>query len=204
MELIKALGNRQRRSLYDSASVRSWLLDCPQPHDMTHDWGDLGDKEAVFLPGLIGAVLRQDPLEQLADRTMCLANRCPMIGSPGEVGVRERHPPEGGGAQNLSGGRTPVLAEEKPRLRADVSVPPAVQNNSGDVSLGVESRGREHFAQLHPDLTLVIAKWCREQLRAAQITLLLEGRSVMGKEDLEREHHGRIWPNGLRVRCKRW
>src|SRR5215831_18281252 len=130
---------------------------------------------------------------------MGLANRGAMIGSSGEVGVSEGDPAEGRGPQNLSRGRAPVLAEEEPGLRADVSVPPAVENDSRDVSRGVESGSGEHFAQLGPDPMLIIAKRCREQFRAAQVPLIYEWQSVMSEENLQREHHGRIWPYGLRV-----
>src|SRR5215469_584569 len=161
-------------------------------------------RSRVLMLGLIATVLRQNLIQQLTDRSMGLANRGAMIGSPGEIGVGKRNPAEGCGAQDLSRCRAPIFAEEKPRLGADVSVPPAVENNSGDVPCGLESGRGKHFTQLRPDLTLIIAKRCREQFRAAQIPLVLEWQPVTREENLEREHYRRIWPNGLRVRCKRW
>lgn len=56
-----------------------------------------------------------------------------MIHDAGQVGIGERNTPERRGPQNFAGGRLSVGTKEKTGLRIEISVTPAIQDDSRNV-----------------------------------------------------------------------
>ena len=81
-----------------------------------------------------------------------------VAGVAGQVRVGECNPSKGGFAQHIAGRRLAVLSVNKSGLRDDEVVPPAVQNNAGNIAPRLKSRGREHLRKLLAHLALEIAK----------------------------------------------
>ena len=96
-----------------------------------------------------------------------------MVRDPGQVRVREGDPSKGGPSQNFPGRRLSLLAKEESRSRTEIGVTPAVEDDSGNVAAGIESRTREHLAELLPKLALLLAKGGGDQLGASEMPLLL-------------------------------
>ena len=78
-----------------------------------------------------------------------------MIHSPSQVCISKRDAAEGCRAQDLPGRGLAVFAEEKTRLWAQIRVPPTIQDNSGNVPVGIESGTRNHVGKLLTDATFV-------------------------------------------------
>ena len=83
--------------------------------------------------------INQHQIQQLLDGAIGLYNRGFVIGRAGKVRVRERDPAKWRCPQNVSGRGLAVFAEVKSWRRAGVGVPPAVQDDSGDVAGGIET-----------------------------------------------------------------
>jgi hypothetical protein len=83
-----------------------------------------------------------------------------MIHNSGEVGVRECYFTEGFFSQNVAGRGLPIFTEKEARLRIQIRVAPAVQNNSSHVPARIESGARKHVGKLLADLPLVPPKGC--------------------------------------------
>jgi len=81
--------------------------------------------------------------------------------------------------------RLSVLAEEETRLRAEVGVAPAIQNQAGDVAAGVEARRLQTSWRIVADPALVLAEWSGHQLDAA-----LGDCRPMGKRRGEQDFQG--------------
>ena len=78
-----------------------------------------------------------------------------MIHSPSQVCISKRNAAEGRLAQDLPRRGLAIFAEEKARLWAQIRVPPAIQDDSGNVPVGIESGTRKHVAKLLTDATFV-------------------------------------------------
>ena len=78
-----------------------------------------------------------------------------MIHRPSQICIRKRNAAEGSLAQDLPRRGLAVFAEEKARLRAQIRVPPAIQDDPGNVTLGIESGTCKHIGKLLTDPTFV-------------------------------------------------
>src|SRR3982750_4719738 len=130
-------------------------------------------------------------IHHLAHRAMRFADGGSMVWRAGQVRIRERDSSKGRCTQNLPGRRLPVTAEEKSGLRADVCMSPAIQDDAGDVTSGIEPTSGKHLSQLCADLPFVIAKRSGQELSASQVALLLQRQTITGEKNFEREHDGR-------------
>src|SRR6185369_927215 len=74
---------------------------------------------------------------------------------------------------------------------------PAVQNDSCNVALSVESEGAKHIGELVTNFCLVFRKRGSHHLQASQVALFLSGMAGKRIQDLQREHDGRIGTDGL-------
>src|SRR5258708_19596819 len=81
-----------------------------------------------------------------------------MVHDPSEVGIRESDAPMRPIAQDLAGAGAPVRTEEKSRLRTQVRMPPAIQDEAGDIALWIETSAAEHHGKLLADPALVDAE----------------------------------------------
>src|ERR1035441_9684443 len=79
----------------------------------------------------------------------------------------------------------PSFPKKKPRLGAQISVPPTIQNNAGDIAPGVEPQAAKHHRELFADALLVASKRRSDQLRAAPAYLLADGQFRIRKQNLE-------------------
>ena len=95
-------------------------------------------------------------IQQLAGGSLAFGYRGGMSGVAGEIGIGKGNASEGGAAQDLARRRLAVLAEEKSRLRTAIGVPPAVEDDAGDIALGVEARSGEHLGKLLARLSFII------------------------------------------------
>ena len=117
-------------------------------HGSTHD-----------SPNLIHSAMRFDNCAQV-------------IHSPGKVRIRKRNSPEWLSSQQIARGRLSTRSKKESRLRVDESVAPAVKNDSGNVPLGIESRGPKHVGELFADRSFVINEGSRKKFDTAPLTLL--------------------------------
>src|ERR1700733_11500760 len=97
----------------------------------------------------------QHLIHQLSHRPMRFQNRKPMIHRSRQIRVRKRNPPKRCTPQRLARRRLPIFPKEKSRLRIAVRMPPAIQNNSRDVPLRIESRPAKHEIHLLANPLLV-------------------------------------------------
>ncbi len=79
-----------------------------------------------------------------------------MVHDAGEVGVGESDASEGSRTEDVARGGLAVFAKKESWLRVEIGVSPAIKNDSGDVSLRVESRAREHVSKLVANLLLIL------------------------------------------------
>src|SRR5947209_20336177 len=79
---------------------------------------------------------------------------------------------------------------------------PAVQNKSRDIAAGVKSGRAKHCRELLPDLALIVAKRRGQHLSASAMALLLGGQARVRIQNLDREHDGRVRPEGRRSRAR--
>jgi hypothetical protein len=71
-----------------------------------------------------------------------------MITGTGEIGIRKSDPTMRTVTKDVTRRWLPIEAKEESRLRIHVGVPPAIENDSGDVSARIEAAGREHVGHL--------------------------------------------------------
>src|SRR5580698_10185891 len=95
-----------------------------------------------------------------------------MVHRAGQIGVGKSNPAKGRAAQDFARRRLAVRAEEESRLRTQVRVPPTVQNDSGDVASGVETRARKHRIKLLANLPLVVFEGCADHFGASSMPLI--------------------------------
>ena|SRR5690242_7058039 len=103
-------------------------------------------------PAAIGAIVRflnlparhsvgENLIEQLADRSMGFADGCAVIGRPREFSVGKRDSAKRSRAEDFPRRRIAIFPEKETGLRADISVPPAVEHDTGDIPLWIKSGG---------------------------------------------------------------
>src|SRR5579863_4285840 len=95
-----------------------------------------------------------------------------MVHCASQVGVGKRDPAERCIPQDFSRGRSTTSAKEESGLRAEISVAPAVQNNTGDIPLRAEAAAPKHLRELFTDLSFIVSEGCSDQLRATTVALL--------------------------------
>src|ERR1700727_2026880 len=79
---------------------------------------------------------------------------------------------------------------------------PPVENDSRNITLGVETRSPEHVRHLLAYLLFVFREGGREQLRTAQATLVGQRKPRFCKAHLEVKHRGKIGANNGRIHTK--
>ena len=62
-----------------------------------------------------------------------------MVHDTGQIGIRKRDAPVRILADDIAWGRFSIAAEKESGLRAEISVSPAIQNDSSDIVFGMES-----------------------------------------------------------------
>src|SRR5271154_3994335 len=134
----------------------------------------------------------QNVIEYLSYRSLGFQYGIAVVHGSGEIGVGKRDPAEGRTAQDFSWCRSTIPAKEEARLRAQIGMTPAVQNDSRDIPLRVKPRGRKHLRKLFTDSSFIVPKRSAQQLRAAAIALCLGGFAGIGIEDLQRKYDRRV------------
>src|SRR3984885_1607545 len=125
-----------------------------------------------------------------------------MIHGAGKIRVCERDSSKRPIAEGLTRRRIPVQAEEEPRLGINKRMSPPVENDSRNITLGVETRSPEHVRHLLAYLLFVFREGGREQLRTAQATLVGQRKPRFCKAHLEVKHRGKIGANNGRIHTK--
>ena len=74
----------------------------------------------------------------------------------------------------------------------DVGVSPAIEDDAGDIALGVESARAEHLHHLLEDRGLVVAVRRAEEARAGDLALFRQWETVLVERDIEREDVGLV------------
>ena len=62
-----------------------------------------------------------------------------MVHDAGEISVGEGDAPERGSAQDFAGRGLVICAEEESGLRIQISVAPAIEDDAGNVTFGIET-----------------------------------------------------------------
>src|SRR5271155_4355220 len=117
--------------------------------------------------------LAQNLIQQLLHGPVRLDNRRFVIGHSRKIHVGKGDSSERRRPKNLSRRGFAVFTEIKSRSRAGICVSPAVQDNSGDVAGGIETRPREHFRKLLTNPALVFAEPSGDHFGTAHVALLL-------------------------------
>ena len=81
-----------------------------------------------------------------------------MIHNTRQIGVRESDPSVRLIAQDFTRTRVSVYPKEEARLRAQVRVPPSIQDQAGDVALWFETRPAEDHSQLLANASFKVRK----------------------------------------------
>src|SRR3954466_6708127 len=100
-----------------------------------------------------------------------------MVHDAGEIGIGECNPAVRCLAQDIAWSRLAVFAEEEARLWAEVGVAPAIQNDAGDIAIGIEAGTPKHGSELFPDSPFVCSKGRRYELGSSSDSLLLKGET---------------------------
>ena len=97
-------------------------------------------------------------------------------------------------AYRLARRRRAVTAEIKPGLRRDIGMSPAVQDDGGDIALGVKPGHAEQFLHLFAHLDFNIPVTVGEQLVAAHNGLRLQRQALAEIRNVECQHRrfGRV------------
>src|SRR5271169_1631617 len=103
---------------------------------------------------------------------MRLQNGRPMVHDASQIRIRKGDAAERGVAQDFTRSRLSARAKEESRLRTQIGVAPAVQDNAGDVAPGIESSTRKHHRELLADAAFVFSKRRRDEFRAPARDLL--------------------------------
>src|SRR5262245_32306341 len=102
--------------------------------------------------------------------------------------------PEGntskGSANDISRRRSPVPLEIESGLRIDVSMTPAIQDNSSNIALRIEARSAEECDKLLSNLPLISTKRRRQKLGTTQRTLFLDQLTRIVQGNIERQDSG--------------
>ena len=94
-----------------------------------------------------------------------------MVHRPSQIGVGKSDPAERRLAQDFSSGGLAASAKEESRLRAQIGVTPAIQDDSRDVPLGVEAGAGKHLRELLTDLPFIVPEGSSDHFCAALISL---------------------------------
>src|SRR5690242_35484 len=108
-----------------------------------------------------------------------------MIHGSGEIAMGKGNSSERSVAEGFARGGLSNEAEEESGLRINESMTKAVQNDSGDVALDVETRRPEHLVHLLANFPLILHKRSGEDFRASQLSLHARRQSGFGKVDEE-------------------
>src|SRR2546428_2279351 len=93
------------------------------------------------------------------------------------MGVGERVAPKRSCGKTRAGGGPPASAEEEAGLRAQIGVPPAVEDDAGNVALRIKSNGRKHLRELLADTAFVFAERRGEKFATTAMTLRFGGQT---------------------------
>src|SRR3569832_1636446 len=98
-----------------------------------------------------------------------------MVHRASEVSIREGDASERSAAQDVARCGLAVRAEEESRLRAQIGMPPAIENDRGDITPRIEACLGEHARELLADAPLVFSER-RPQHLCAPLHALLPSR----------------------------
>ena len=99
---------------------------------------------------------------QSEDYALGFKDGAAMVHNSGEICIRKSNSSKRRGAKDFSRRRLAIFAEEEARLWIQISMSPAIQNDSGDVALGIAPRAREHVSKLLANLAFVFREGRRE------------------------------------------
>src|SRR5262249_29588542 len=122
-----------------------------------------------------------------------------MVHDAGEIGVGKCDAAKRSGAQNFARRGFAVRAEEETRLRIQVSVSPAIEDDASDVALGIEASGCEHSLELLADAAFDLREAGAQQFGAPAVALLLGRHSRIGIKNFQGQHDRRIRADDGRV-----
>src|SRR5581483_8804032 len=117
----------------------------------------------------------QHLVEQLIDRPLRLQNGAAMIHRPRKIRIRKGNPPEWRAPQNLPWRRLAVRPEEESGLRTQIGVPPAIEDDRGNITARIKPGCRKHSRELLTDAPLVLPERGCQQLGASPHALLTRG-----------------------------
>jgi|ERR1700691_3018900 len=119
----------------------------------------------------------QNLIEQLADCSLCFEYGVTMIHGSCQIGISKCNTPKWRIAQDLASGRLATTPKEETRLRAQIGMSPAIQDDSCDIPPCIEAPSREHLVELLPDLSFIISERRCQHLSAASVPLFFGRRS---------------------------
>src|ERR1700728_2719723 len=125
-----------------------------------------------------------------------------MIHRARKVGVRKSDPSEGSSTESIPWSGFAIRSEKESWLRSNESMPEAVEDNSGDVALGVEAGRAEHIGHLFADLPFVTRVRRRKEFGPSFAPLLGARKSRLCEIDEEGKHGRHIRANHGRVNPK--
>src|SRR5580700_7147872 len=100
--------------------------------------------------------LRQHLIEQLPHSPLRFQNRITMIHRSCKVGICKGNPSKRSVPQNLARCGPAIAAKEEPRLRTEIGVPPAIQDDPRDVPPRVKACAVKHLAELFAESPLIV------------------------------------------------
>src|SRR3954469_3522400 len=115
-----------------------------------------------------------------------------MIHRAGKIGIRESNAPKWSAPQHFSWRRLSIFTKKEARLRIHVGVAPAIQNDSGDVALGIKTSPAKHRCELVADPLFVIAKRSAEHLCASAVPLFFGRQPGIRIQNFYGEDDGRV------------
>src|SRR6476620_348578 len=93
-------------------------------------------------------LVSQDMVEQLSHGAFGLENRATKVHDSSQISIGKCNTAEGRSSQDFAGSGLSVPAEEKPGLRIQIGVTPAVQNDSLNIAPRIKTEAAKHFSKL--------------------------------------------------------
>src|SRR5579864_6372135 len=100
-----------------------------------------------------------------------------MIHRSSKIGICKGNPSKRSVPQNLAGCGPAIAAKEKPGLRTEIGVPPAVEDDPGDIPPRVKARAVKHLSKLFAEPPLIVLERGPDQLGASPMSLFFGGIS---------------------------
>src|SRR5947209_4346867 len=126
-----------------------------------------------------------------------------MIHDSGQIGVRKCDAAVGVLPQRISRAGLSCRPEEESGLWTEISVAPPVQDDTGYIAIGIETRAPEHGCELVANHAFIVPERGAQQLHTSPRGLLLKTQSRLGKKNLQSEHGRQVGINLLRISAER-